>query len=160
VPEPAHARPAAAISELARSAGLTVAVAESLTGGMISSALAAAEAAAQWFRGSLVAYSSEVKHEVLGVPDGPVVSAEAAGAMATGVRGLLGADLAVAVTGAGGPDSQDGAAPGTVYIAVDDGHDIDVLHRRFAGDPPEVCASATELAMTMLVERLRAADRG
>lgn len=58
------------MSDLARSSGRTIAVAESLTGGMVATALAAAEAAGEWSRGSLVAYSSEAKHELLGVPDG------------------------------------------------------------------------------------------
>jgi nicotinamide-nucleotide amidase len=88
---------------------------------MVATALAAAEAAAEWFRGSLVAYSSEVEHDVLAVPDGPVVSAGAAEAMAAGVRRLLDADIAVAVTGSGGPSAQDGQDPGTVYCAADPG---------------------------------------
>jgi nicotinamide-nucleotide amidase len=69
-----NARIAAEISGLARSTSRTVGVAESLTGG----AVCAAESSSEWFRGGLVAYSSEVKHAVLDVPDGPVVSAEAA----------------------------------------------------------------------------------
>ena len=84
---------AARIGELAADRGLTVAVAESLTGGMVAMALARAPDSSTWFRGSLVAYHSDVKHEVLGVPPGPVVSAEAAAAMATGVRCLLRADV-------------------------------------------------------------------
>ena len=100
---------AARVSELARRHNVTVAVAESLTGGNVATALAAAKAASQWFRGSLVAYASEVKHEVLGVPEGRCVSAEAAETMAAGVRKLLRADVAVGVTGAGGPDPQDGS---------------------------------------------------
>ncbi|MBK0419129.1 CinA family protein [Leucobacter sp. CSA1] len=108
----------AAISEVSRNRELAVASAESLTGGLLSSHLAAAEGASEWFRGGLVAYARSVKHEVLGVPEGPVVSARAAARMAVGVRQLLRADYAVAVTGAGGPDSQDGRPPGTVYIGT------------------------------------------
>jgi nicotinamide-nucleotide amidase len=147
---------AAQVSERARSSGRTVAVAESLTGGMIATALAKAEAASDWFRGSLVAYSSEVKHALLDVPDGPVVSAEAARAMARGVRSLLQADVAVAVTGAGGPDPQDGRPPGTVFLAVDDVTGTSVVHRDLDGDPAEVCAAATGTALALLAARLGA----
>jgi nicotinamide-nucleotide amidase len=149
-------RLAAQVADLARARGRTVAVAESLTGGMVATALAAAEAASEWFRGSLVAYSSEVKHEVLGVPDGPVVSAVAATAMARGARRLLGADVAVAVTGAGGPAAQDGQEPGTVFLAVYDGVDARVQRLDLDGDDPEaVCAAAARSVLEVLVDRLR-----
>jgi len=143
------------VSELARGKGVTVAVAESLTGGMIATALAAAEAASEWFRGSLVAYSSEVKHTVLDVPEGPVVSAEAVVAMAAGVRRLLGADIAAAVTGSGGPSAQDGQEPGTVYLAVDDGAAPRVERLELSGEPGEICADSAEATLRLLVEGLR-----
>lgn len=146
---------AAEVSRLAGATGRTVGVAESLTGGMVSAALAAAEAAGEWFKGAVVAYASEVKFDVLGVPAGPVVSAEAAAAMARGARRLLGADIAVAVTGAGGPAPQDGRPPGTVFVAVCDGTGVAVEERAFPGSPAEVCAAATEAALTSLVDRLR-----
>ncbi|MDN5750009.1 MAG: CinA family protein [Pseudonocardia sp.] len=146
---------AAEISALARSRPCSIGVAESLTGGMIAQPLAAAEAAGEWFRGSLVAYSAQVKHEVLGVPDGPVVSAEAAAAMARGARSLLRADLAVAVTGAGGPSGQDDQPPGTVFLAVCDDSGTQTLHRCFAGEPAAVCAAGARFALELLVSRLR-----
>jgi nicotinamide-nucleotide amidase len=148
-------RLAGEVSELARKHGLAIAVAESLTGGMVASALAAAESASQWFRGSLVAYSSAVKHEVLAVPPGPVVSAEAADAMARGVRRLLGADVAVAVTGAGGPDPQDGQEPGTVFVGVDDGTDVQVNELHLDGGPQETSMTAAEMTLRALLEALR-----
>jgi nicotinamide-nucleotide amidase len=148
-------RLAGEVSEEARRRGLTVAVAESLTGGMVATALAAAEAAAEWFRGSLVAYSSDVKHEVLGVPDGPVVSAGAAEAMAAGVRRLLAADVAVAVTGSGGPSAQDGRDPGTVYLAVDDGSGPRVERLDLDGEPVEICVRSVESTLRLLLDVLR-----
>ncbi|TQM06262.1 CinA family protein [Pseudonocardia kunmingensis] len=153
-----HEEHAARVSELARRHGLTVAAAESLTGGNIAVALAAAEAAGEWFRGSLVAYSSDVKHEVLDVPDGPVVCAEAAEAMARGVRRLLGADVAVGVTGAGGPDPQDGQDPGTVFVAVDDGVRPHVRRFDLRGDPQEVLVAAAGETLALLVQRLEDRD--
>jgi PncC family amidohydrolase len=74
--------------------------------------------ASTWFRGGVVSYASDVKASLLGVPEGPVVSAAAAGAMAEGVRRLLGADVGLGVTGVAGPDSQEGQPPGTVFLAV------------------------------------------
>lgn len=104
------------ISVAARDRKLTIATAESLTGGRISAVLGAAPSSSEWYRGSIVAYASSVKHGLLQVPDGPVVSEPSARAMVTSVAELLGADLAVAVTGAGGPQSQDGQPPGTVWF--------------------------------------------
>jgi competence/damage-inducible protein CinA-like protein len=98
--------------------GLTLAVAESLTGGLVASRLVGVAGASAWFRGGVVSYASDVKASVLGVPEGPVVSAAAAGAMAEGVRRLLGADVGLGVTGVAGPDSQEGQPPGTVFLAV------------------------------------------
>jgi nicotinamide-nucleotide amidase len=139
------------IAELLDSAHLDVAVAESLTGGMVASTLAAAPGSSAWFRGAVVAYHSDVKHELLHVPPGPVVSAQAAAAMAEGVRRLLRADVAVALTGAAGPDGQDGQPPGTVFFGLSDGMDIQVEHRFIdRDDPAEVCAAAVAEALGLL----------
>ena len=125
------------IAEIAPRAGLSVAVAESLTGGMISSALAAAPGASAWFRGA-------------------VVSDTAAAAMAQGVRRLLRADLALAVTGAGGPDPQDGQPPGTVFFGIADDAGVRTEHLRLdRRDPPEVCADTAVEALAMLLAQLR-----
>ena len=151
-----HEELAGQVADLARRHGVTVAVSESLTGGNIAVALAAAEAASEWFRGSLVAYSSEVKHEVLGVPDGPVVCEEAAEAMALGVRELLRADVAIGVTGSGGPDPQDGQEPGTVFVGVDDGGATQVHRFDLDGDPQEVLVAAAGEALALVVRSLEA----
>jgi nicotinamide-nucleotide amidase len=141
------------VGELALARGRTIAVAESLTGGMIASALAQAQRASEWFRGSLVAYSTLVKHQLLEVPDGPVVSSDAATAMARSVRKLLLADISVAVTGAGGPAAQDGHEPGTVFLAVDGGRE-QVLRLDLPGEPATVCAAAALAALDALVSTL------
>jgi nicotinamide-nucleotide amidase len=145
------------IAGLAHSTGRTVAVAESLTGGRICAALAAAEASSEWFRGGVVAYASEVKRTVLQVAQGPVVSAEAVHAMGVGVRDLLDADLGLAVTGAGGPAPQDGQEPGTVFLAVVDGSETggEPVLRHIDGDPGQVCAATVTEALKLLAERLR-----
>lgn len=127
--------------------GRTIAVAESLTGGLLANALARAEGASEWFRGGVVAYASEVKHDLLDVRPGPVVAEEAAAAMAESVAKLLDADVAVAVTGAGGPDPQDGQPPGTVWMAVTaSGATRTALHR-FDGDPPSICQQTVVAAL-------------
>ena len=69
-------------------------------------------------RGGVVSYASAVKHEVLGVPEGPVVTEEAAAAMAAGACRVLGCDVAVAATGVAGPAEQEGHKPGTVFLAT------------------------------------------
>ena len=107
-----------AVLDLCRRAGLTLATAESLTGGMIAARLTAVPGAGDVFRGSLVTYAADTKRALLGVPAGPVVSEEAARAMAAGVCEQLGADCSVAVTGAAGPTGADGAAVGTVWMAT------------------------------------------
>lgn len=152
--EPDLDRIAARVSDVATSTGRTVAVAESLTGGLLSSALAAAGGSGRWYRGAVVAYASGVKHDVLGVPDGPVVDAGAAQVMAEQARKLLGADVAVALTGVGGPDPQDGHEPGTVFIAIADGATDDVVRREFPGEPGDVCAGCAAAALRFLAERL------
>jgi nicotinamide-nucleotide amidase len=145
------------IAELAPARGLTVAVAESLTGGKIACQLAAAPASADWFRGGVVAYAPEVKFQVLGVPPGPVVTEECARSMADGVARLLGADVAVAVTGVGGPDPEEGHPPGTVWFAVaaDDG--VHTERHSFDGGPEEVLERTTHRALELLREN--ASDR-
>jgi nicotinamide-nucleotide amidase len=103
--------------------GQTVAIAESLTGGMLCSALVEVPGASAVVRGGVVSYATELKHRLLGVDaallaaNGPV-DPDVAAQMAHGVRERLGADWGVSTTGVAGPDPQGGTAPGTVYIAV------------------------------------------
>jgi competence/damage-inducible protein CinA-like protein len=97
---------------------LTLGVAESLTGGLIASRLVNVPGASVWFRGGVVAYDSVVKFDVLGVPEGPVVTEGAAGAMAEGVRKVTGADVGLGITGVAGPDDQEGVPPGTIFVGI------------------------------------------
>ncbi len=106
------------VLQLLRERGLTIGLAESLTGGLIAARLCDIPGASDVFRGSIVSYASEVKRDVLGLPDGPVVSEEAAIAMARGAARVLKSDVAIAVTGVAGPGSQDGHEPGTVFLAT------------------------------------------
>jgi len=108
----------AVIVALLAERGLTVAVAESLTGGYVAGRLCAVPGASKVFQGGVVAYQSEVKFDLLGVPRGPVITEGAALAMAHGVRKLLGADIGLATTGVAGPDEAEGHPAGTVCLAV------------------------------------------
>ncbi|GAA3702033.1 CinA family protein [Nonomuraea antimicrobica] len=103
--------------------GATVAVAESLTGGLIGAAITSVSGSSKAFRGGVISYATELKHELLGVPaqllrrEGAVHPGVAA-AMAAGVARVCGATYGVAVTGVAGPEPQDGKPVGTVYVAV------------------------------------------
>jgi nicotinamide-nucleotide amidase len=105
------------ISECA-ARGLTISVAESLTGGYVSGRLCAVPGASAVFKGSMVSYDASVKHKLLGVPEGPTVSEEVAVAMAQGIREVMGSDVGLATTGVAGPDELDGLPVGTVCLAV------------------------------------------
>jgi len=133
---------------------LTIAVAESLTGGMLSSRLAAAPDAAAWFSGGVVAYSRTAKHVLLGVPEGPVVSRQSALAMATGVARILEADMSISVTGVGGPDPQDGQPPGTVWLAVYGERGARATEFHLNGLPEQILAGACERALEILLSEL------
>ena len=99
-----------------RERGLTLAVAESVTGGMVATRLTAIPGASDVLRGALVAYNSAVKFEQLDVPQGPVVSEAAAVAMARGVQKRFGVDIGLATTGVAGPDELEGQPVGTVWL--------------------------------------------
>ncbi|MGH1526583.1 CinA family protein [Leifsonia sp. L25] len=147
------------IADLASSAGVTVAVAESLTSGAIASALGASPQAADWFAGGVVAYSEHVKFEVLGVTPGPVITPSCAEQMASGVGRLLGAGMVAAVTGAGGPDPEEGREAGTVFLAHGrpDALMIEELH--LDGDPEEVVHATVDAALAALARDLEEARR-
>lgn len=150
------AQAAEEIGTAARARGLRVGAAESLTSGAIASALGRAEAASEWFGGSVVAYSMEAKNRLLGVPVGPVVTAACAEAMAAGVVAAGVADVAVAVTGVGGPGGNEGHPPGTVFVGVATAEGVRSAHHRFHGEPAEV-VEATTLAALRYVGQVLAA---
>ncbi len=114
---------AADVVEALTSARATVATAESLTGGLVAAALTAVPGASAVVRGGVVAYATDLKHELAGVPeetlarDGPVAASTAA-AMAAGVQRRCAATYGVATTGVAGPDPQDDHPPGTLHVAV------------------------------------------
>ena len=123
-----------AVLDALRSRGWTLALAESLTGGLIGSRLTAVPGSSDVFRGGLVSYASDVKFDLLGVPEGPVVSEEAVTAMARGAAKLLNTDCAIAVTGVAGPDPLEGQDPGTVWMATLVNGEVQATHVKFPFD--------------------------
>ncbi len=107
-----------AVGELLFEKSFTLGLAESVTGGLIASRLTDTPGASRWLRGAVVSYASEVKFSLLDVPEGPVVTSDAAMAMADGARRQLGSDIAISVTGVAGPDMQDDQPVGTVFVGL------------------------------------------
>ena len=147
----------AEVGRLLVARGLTLAVAESLTGGLVASRVVDIPGASDWFRGGVVAYDARVKLDLLGVPEGPVVSEAAAMAMADGVRRLLGADVGLATTGVAGPSEQEGQPAGTVWLGVALGGEVSAVEVRLPGDRVRVRQLSVISVMDLLRRRLLAA---
>ena len=146
-----------AVADALVSAGLTLGIAESLTGGLVSSRLVEVEGASAWLKGSIVSYASDVKHSLLGVPEGPVVSEVAVRAMASNVRSVLGSDIGLALTGVAGPTEQDGMPPGTVFVGLAlPGEEVQGVELRLPGDRQRVRQYATISALDLLRRQLAA----
>lgn len=143
--------------------GRTLAVAESLSGGLLAATIVSIPGASAVFRGGVVAYATDVKQRVLGVPgsllqEKTAVDPEVASAMATGVMRVVGADVAIATTGVAGPDPVGDQPVGKVFIAVVEaatGVEI-VRGHMFEGDRQEIRGKSVSTAMKMLAELLAA----
>lgn len=139
--------------------GLTLAVAESLTGGRVAAALTAVPGASAVFRGSFTAYATDLKAGVLDVDaallaEVGAVHPEVARQMARGVRRLCGADVGISTTGVAGPQSQDGRPVGTVYAAVATRGDIAVEGFLFTGDRARIQWDSTDAVLRLSRDRL------
>ncbi|MFI5824499.1 CinA family protein [Streptomyces rishiriensis] len=151
----------------------TLAVAESLTGGLVAAEVTAVPGASKVFRGSVTAYATELKHRLLGVDAGLLeargaVDAQVAAQMAAGARKALGADWGVATTGVAGPDPQDGQPVGTVFVAVDGpagpdsgsagGGKVEAL--RLNGDRAEIRRESVRSVLALLLTELAGEHTG
>lgn len=140
--------------------GASVAVAESLTGGLVASALTSVPGASVVLRGGVVAYATDLKSALLGVPEdllgrrGPV-DPEVAAAMAAGVRARLGAAYGVSTTGVAGPGPADGRAAGTVFIAVDGPSGPVTRGLQLPGDREDVRNETVRSVLSLLLGALR-----
>jgi nicotinamide-nucleotide amidase len=144
------------VLDLCRQQGLTLAAAESVTGGLVGARLTAIPGASDVFRGSIVSYATEVKQTLLGVGEGPVVSEAAARQMARGVRERLGADVGISLTGVAGPDTQDDQPVGTLFVGmVGPGFD-EVRQARLPGQREQMRQFAVITALGLLRTELAA----
>ena len=140
--------------------GMTLALAESCTGGMIAARVTDIAGCSAWFRGGVVAYSNDVKMALLDVPPALLamhgaVSEQVGRAMAEGARKAINSDLALAVTGIAGPDGGTADKPvGTVYIALADQNGCEVVRCQFDGDRAAVREQTVEKGLLMLKKRL------
>ena len=140
--------------------GDTVAVAESLTGGLLTAVLTAIPGASAAVRGGVVAYATEIKASLLDVPaelldQHGAVHPDVAVAMAAGVRTRLGAGLGASTTGVAGPDPSDGQPVGTVYIAVSGEGGTAVRALTLSGHRHQIRVATVECALELLVGMLR-----
>ncbi|MCB5169368.1 CinA family protein [Streptomyces bambusae] len=137
----------------------TLAVAESLTGGLVAAELTAVPGASRSFRGSVTAYATELKQQVLGV-DGPLlarsgaVNAQVAAEMAAGVRKVLDASWGIATTGVAGPEPQDGQPVGTVFVAVAGPAGGKTAALRLNGDRAEIRRESVRRVLELLLSEL------
>ncbi|HEX6499514.1 MAG TPA: nicotinamide-nucleotide amidohydrolase family protein [Micromonosporaceae bacterium] len=150
---------AAHVLDVLRGRGQTLAVAESLTGGRLAATIVDVPGASRVFRGGLVVYASDLKSSLAGVPADLLaargaVDPDVAIALAVGARRVCGADWGVGTTGVAGPDPQDGAPVGTVYVAAA-GPDRDPVVRRLAlGGGRDAVRSGTVAAALALLDDL------
>jgi nicotinamide-nucleotide amidase len=144
--------------------GLTLAVAESLTGGLLTAEFVRPAGASLVLLGGVVAYSTELKHSLLGVDaallaEHGAVHAEVARQMATRVREKLAvagrpADIGISTTGVAGPDSQDGQPVGTVYLGLAIGDAVCTTRLDLSGDRAAIRSATVGHALDMLAEHL------
>jgi nicotinamide-nucleotide amidase len=153
--------------------GETLAVAESLTGGLVAAEITSVPGASKAFRGSVTAYATGLKQELLGVDPALLatrgaVDPQVAAQMAVGVRKALGADWGIATTGVAGPDPQDGQPVGTVFVAMDgpfatdsgsaSGGKVEAL--RLNGDRAEIRRESVRSVLAMLLRELAGEQTG
>ncbi|KUJ35560.1 CinA family protein [Streptomyces sp. NPDC093228] len=164
---------AAEIVRLLTVRGETLAVAESLTGGLVAAEITAVAGASRAFRGSVTAYATDLKRDVLGV-DATLLEArgavdpQVAAQMAAGVRKALGADWGLATTGVAGPDPQDGQPVGTVFVAVhgpfeevsDELGGGKVVSLRLNGDRAEIRMESVRSVLALLLRELAGEQTG
>jgi len=149
----------AAVLALLRERGMTLAVAESVTGGLVTGRLTDVPGASEVLRGGIVAYDPEVKFTELGVPRGPVISPECAEAMARGVREKLGADVGIATTGVAGPSEQEGQPVGLVYVAIALPGHVEAQPVRLPGDRRRIRQFGVISVLNLLRLRLIGSQR-
>ena len=143
------------VGNLLARAQLTIATAESMTGGALAESLVTVPGASEWLAGGVIAYMSRVKYDLLGVRKGPVICEEAARQMAISVARLLGTDVGVSTTGVAGPEPMEDQPVGTLFVGVSVRGRVVARHCMLDGDPPEIRAGAVREALRLAAEVLR-----
>lgn len=148
------------VLDLCRRRGLSLGVAESVTGGLVGARLTGVPGSSDVFVGSVVSYATRIKQDVLGVSNGPVVSGSAAQEMAHGVRDVLGVDVALALSGVAGPSEQDGQPAGTLWVAMVGPDFDDVRHVQLPGMREQMRQFAVITSLGMLRSHLTSREPG
>lgn len=143
------------LADLLKRSHKTVAVAESITGGMISARLTSLPGSSEFFIGGLVSYSTRIKIQELGIPGSVfakegAVSSTVAEQMAEGIRRRFKTDIGIGITGAAGPDPVPPAPVGQVFIAVSIGQKIEWKELTLSGSRSEIREKATQAALGLL----------
>ena len=144
------------VLDIMRTQGLTLGLAESVTGGLVAARLTGVAGASDVLRGCIVSYASAVKFDLLDVNEGPVVNEETARQMAIGARRVLGADVGLALTGVAGPTEQDGQPVGTLCIGVAIGDDVISTTTRLPGQREQMRQMAVITSLDYLRRALTA----
>jgi nicotinamide-nucleotide amidase len=142
------------VLELCRQRGLTLGLAESVTGGLVGARLTGVPGASDVLRGAIVSYATDIKQTLLDVSPGPVVSRSAAREMAAGARARLGSDIGLSLTGVAGPAEQDGQPVGTLFVGVVGPGFDDVREVRLPGQREQMRQFAVIAALGILRQLL------
>jgi PncC family amidohydrolase len=148
------------VADVLGSRALTLATAESCTGGLVGHVLTEVPGSSAWYAGGAIVYSDDLKHRLAGVPHELLrvhgaVSAEVAEALARGIRERLGTDLGISVTGIAGPGGATPTKPvGLVYVAVADAMGAVVERHRWAGDRSANKRASVEAVLRCLLDRI------
>jgi PncC family amidohydrolase len=137
-----------------RSTGLSVGVAESMTGGALAEALVEIPGSGEWLAGGVISYLTRVKRELLGVTAGPVISDAAAREMAIGATRVLGTDVGISTTGCAGPEAMEGEPVGSTWIGVAIGDRTTARHHQFRGKPNAIRDQAVDAAIALAAEAI------
>jgi nicotinamide-nucleotide amidase len=145
----------AVVGELLKKRLATLAVAESVTGGLLAQRITSVPGSSNYFVGGFLTYSNKMKTELLGVSEETLerygaVSQETAEAMAAGARRRTGSAFGLSITGEAGPEPIENVPIGTVYVGLADAAGCQVAHRLFPGDRPRIRVFATQMALDML----------
>ncbi len=161
----AQQRLAAEVAELLTRQGLTLSVAESCTGGLLSSYITAVPGASNFYRGGACTYCDEIKQRILGVRPETLkqytaVSRQTAAEMAEGCARVFGTDLAVSITGYAGPEGgEDGTPVGTIYVGLCCRGAVRVEHLHEPSDRETARERACEMAFHMILEQQNSVER-